>query len=56
MGRIRVVVAELLVTSVSIAIMRVSTIFIAHGGMLLKTTSCSPINADNPDFCNSNVC
>lgn len=44
-------VAELLVTSVSIAIINVSKRFMAHGGMLLKTSSCSPMNADNPDFC-----
>lgn len=44
-------VAELLVTSVSIAIINVSKRFMAHGGMLLNTSSCSPMNADNPDFC-----
>lgn len=46
-----VVVAELLVTSVSIAIINVSRRFMAHGGMLLNTSNCSPMNADNPDFC-----
>lgn len=50
-GRMSVVVAELLVTSVSIAIINVSRRFMAHGGMLLNTSNCSPMNADNPDFC-----
>lgn len=49
-GRMSVVVAELLVTSVSIAIINVSRRFMAHGGMLLNTSNCSPMNADNPDF------
>ena len=50
-GRIRVVVAELLVTSVSIAMMSVRRRFMAHGGILLNTSNCSPIKADSPDFC-----
>lgn len=50
-GRMSVVVAELLVTSVSIAIINVRRRFMAHGGMLLNTSNCSPMNADNPDFC-----
>lgn len=50
-GRIRVVVAELLVTSVSIAMMSVRRRFMAHGGILLNTSNCSPIKADRPDFC-----
>lgn len=50
-----VVVAELLVTSVSIAIINVSRRFMAHGGMLLNTSNCSPMNADNPDFCEKNI-
>lgn len=54
-GRMSVVVAELLVTSVSIAIINVSRRFMAHGGMLLNTSNCSPMNADNPDFCEKNI-